>query len=402
MLRILRMWVAAWVSVLAIASAAPAFAGQCKTSQFSLDTDFPAGAMASCVTVAEDRIRIIIAPEDAPPINPSPWYAFRLTPIAPGESGMVAVEIDYPQYAHRYWPKVSTDNRIWDRLQPDAVQSLVKDDEGRTKRVLLKVRLSDIPVFIAGQELLTPQHYDDWFAMVEKHGDVRKWRLGLSAEKRPIDAITISARPGVQKEQVVLIGRQHPPELTGAIAHLVFTETLLEDSDLAKRYRERFETIVVPLVNPDGVVRGHWRHNTGGIDLNRDWGPFTQPETRLLRDVLVGIENDPNKDLRLFIDFHSTQKDVVYTIPDRFETDPPMLVTNWLKRYQDRMPGYEVVIEAGHNADRPVSKAYIYEAFGAPSATFELGDETDRKRIERIGREAAIAMMETLLKTEAP
>jgi hypothetical protein len=31
--------------------------------------------------------------------------------------------------------------------------------------------------------------------------------------------------------------------------------------------------------NPDGVDKGHWRLNDGGVDLNRDWGPFTQPET---------------------------------------------------------------------------------------------------------------------------
>ncbi|WOE75894.1 M14 family metallopeptidase [Alterisphingorhabdus coralli] len=402
MLRYLSLVITGLAAALVSAGVTPAYAGQCATSQFRLDSDFPAGAMAQCAVIGEDRIRVTIAPEDDPPINPSPWYAFRLNPIAPNDGGMVAVEIDYPQYAHRYWPKVSTDTEIWDRLSPESVVPLIKDDEGRTKRVLLKVQLSDIPVFIAGQELLTPEHYDEWFAKVEQHDDVRKWQVGLSAEQRAIDAITISARPGTQKEQVVLIGRQHPPELTGAIAHLVFTETLLADTELARRYRERFETIVVPMVNPDGVVHGHWRHNTGGVDLNRDWGPFTQPETRLMRDLLVGIENDPNKDLRLFLDFHSTQKDVVYTIPEEFETDPAMLVSNWLKRYQDRMPGYEVVIEAGHNADRPVSKAYIHETFGAPAATFELGDETDRKRVDRIGKEAAIAMMETLLQTEAP
>ena len=38
--------------------------------------------------------------------------------------------------------------------------------------------------------------------------------------------------------------------------------------------------IVYPLMNPDGVDEGHWRHNTGGIDLNRDWAHYNQPETR--------------------------------------------------------------------------------------------------------------------------
>jgi len=35
-----------------------------------------------------------------------------------------------------------------------------------------------------------------------------------------------------------------------------------------------------------------------------------------------------------------------------------------------------------------------------PAVTFEIGDETDRKLIARIGRQAALAMMETLLATD--
>jgi len=55
--------------------------------------------------------------------------------------------------------------------------------------------------------------------------------------------------------------------------------------------------------------------------------------------------------------------------------------------------------DARHDSARPVSKAYVY---GAPTVTFELGDETDRKLIDEIARNAAFAMMETLLDTKAP
>ena len=40
------------------------------------------------------------------------------------------------------------------------------------------------------------------------------------------------------------------------------------------------------VLKPDGVADGHWRHNDGGKDLNRDWGPFTQPETQAVAGVL--------------------------------------------------------------------------------------------------------------------
>ncbi|MEL7219337.1 MAG: peptidase M14, partial [Pseudomonadota bacterium] len=67
--------------------------------------------------------------------------------------------------------------------------------------------------------------------------------------------------------------------------------------------------------------------------------------------------------------------------------------------YQERMPGYEVTRDARHTAGRPISKAHTFDAYGAPGITFEIGDETDRILIKRIGRESAIAMMYTLLET---
>ena len=58
-----------------------------------------------------------------------------------------------------------------------------------------------------------------------------------------------------------MIGRQHPPEVTGAIAMHSFIDTVLADTDLARQFRDRFKLAIVPLMNPDGVAAGHWRHN---------------------------------------------------------------------------------------------------------------------------------------------
>ena len=67
---------------------------------------------------------------------------------------------------------------------------------------------------------------------------------------------------------------------------------------------------MIPNMNPDGVEHGFWRHNMGGIDLNRDWGPFTQPETVLVRDQLDRFVQTGSPQLSLFLDFHSTDRDV--------------------------------------------------------------------------------------------
>lgn len=366
----------------------------CQTEVATLDGAFPAGAYASCETRGEKSFQLTISPEDNGRINCSAWYSFRLTPQ---RKGRVSIELNYTKCGHRYWPKISTDGVNWDYVSPKRVIVTGEEDD---KLARFSVRLKNKPIFVAGQEILPPSAYDTWLGNVSKSPDARRWLLGKSAEGRDIPALTIADGVLKQRETVVLVGRQHPPEVTGALAMLPFVETLLGESDIAKRYRARFQTIVVPMLNPDGLMRGHWRHNTGGVDLNRDWGPFTQPETRLMQGIFQEIENDPDRHLRLMLDFHSTQRDIFYTIPDELPTDPPFFTRDWLARYQERMPDYEVNRDARHAEGRPISKAYVFDTYGVPGVTFELGDETDRKLIKRIGRESAIAMMETLLKTQ--
>src|SRR3546814_1987601 len=79
---------------------------------------------------------------------------------------------------------------------------------------------------------------------------------------------------------------------------MVFVDELAADSPLARDFRERTLVIVLPLLNPDGVVEGNWRGNINGQDLNRDWGPFTQSETRAVRDLLERELDDDGRRLR--------------------------------------------------------------------------------------------------------
>lgn len=375
------------------AQSATAVPPSCATSLAILDQDFDTGAFRSCETKGRDTFTLTIAPEDEGRINCSAWYAFRLTPQ---RRGTVTVELDYTTCGHRYWPKTSTDGRTWTRLPEDAVE-IVEEEDGDNAR--LTITLDDDPVFVAGQEILGPDRFAAWLRRLDNADFATLDLLGKSAQGRDIERLTIADPATTQRETVVLVGRQHPPEITGTLAMVPFVETLLEDTPLARAYRKRFETVVVPLLNPDGVVLGHWRHNTGGVDLNRDWGPFTQPETRLMDGILKGVATDTKRDLRAVIDFHSTGEDVFYTIPDDLPTDPELFTRKWLDLYQSRMPDYEVNRDARHEVGRPISKAHAYDTYGVPGVTFEIGDETDRTLIWRIGREAAIAMMVTMLES---
>lgn len=369
----------------------------CSTDTARIDKNFPTGAFAACEVEGDRRFSLTIAPEDEGDINCSAWYAFRVTPQ---RRTRITIELNYETCGHRYWPKTSTDGVNWTYMPQSRVD--IEGERGeRSARLSLRVKAGE-PVFVAAQEILPPSTYDAWLDGFEGRDYGVRSLLGKSAEQRDIELLTIAEPNADQRETVVLVGRQHPPEVTGALAMFAFVETIMAESELANAYRARFETLVVPLLNPDGVVRGYWRHNTGGVDLNRDWGLWTQPETSLMRDLLGQVEQDPARDLRVMIDFHSTNRDVFYTIPDELPTDPPLFTRDWLALYQERMSDYEVNRDARHTVGRPISKAYAFDAFGAPGITFEIGDETDRGLIQRIGRESAIAMMETMLSTAQP
>lgn len=52
----------------------------CASPLISVDAAFDGGNFHRCEFLAADTLLVEIHPEDPPPINPSAWYSFRLTP----------------------------------------------------------------------------------------------------------------------------------------------------------------------------------------------------------------------------------------------------------------------------------------------------------------------------------
>jgi predicted deacylase len=175
-----------------------------------------------------------------------------------------------------------------------------------------------------------------------------------------------------------------------------FVETIVGSDELAREFRDSFKVVIVPLVNPDGVAAGYWRHNVSGVDLNRDWGPFTQPETRAVRGELLKYRGGANPRMYLLLDFHSTHRDLFYVQTSEQPTQPADFAQRWLKALSLRVPRYTVrqVATAG---DKPTSTKWGYETFRVPSITYECGDNTDRVLLRRVARCAAEEMMTLLL-----
>ena len=351
----------------------------CVAGEFSVDDDFQGARRGDCRVTGESTVRLDIRREDENVSNRSPWFAFRLTPTAPG---VATVTLDYGDFEHRYVPKLSVDGLTWTPI--DAVET---GPEGRT--ATFDVSLDESPVFVSAQELLTPDLYDEWLEGLGATPSATVSLAGTSLEGRPISELVFD---GPSDEVVLLTGRQHPPEVSGAIAMFAFVDTLAADTELATEFRQRFDVIALPLMNPDGVVHGHWRHGAGGMDLNRDWGTFSQPETGIVKQLLDELDANGNR-LRYFLDFHSTNRNLFYTFPDDMLEDPRFFHT-WFARAGQRLPDYPFSNENAKPATVGVGKNYVNERYGIVAATYEVGDETDRD----IATAAAIVFAEEFMR----
>ena len=202
---------------------------------------------------------------------------------------------------------------------------------------------------------------------------------------------------------VVLIGRQHPVEVPGAIAMRAFVDEGLGTSDLAREFRERYMLLILPLINPDGVALGHARHNDGLQDLNRDWGPFTQPETQSVAALLEELDRAGIAP-RLMLDFHATKETdtmIFYTQMPDDGTSPKGFATTWLDRVDER-----VDFEFKHDPRPPSgldnTKNYFFSRYGIPAITYEIADELERDLIAEHTPVFARQMMRTMLEAPKP
>ena len=317
------------------------------------------------------------------PINGSPWYAFKLWTEKQQD---IYLSLKYSGYSHRYVPKLSNDGISWQAFDTTLI---VVDTIAKT--ATFRITVPTDTLWISAQELITSGYYRKWEDKIAALPFVKKKTIGRTSEGRPVNELWVSENEK-RKDFIVLIGRQHPPEVTGFFALKAFVETVLGDSETAKEFREKYNALIIPLVNPDGVDKGHWRHNIKGVDLNRDWVEFNQLEPRAITNTITQVvEHDHN--LKFFIDFHSTLMDVFYTLSlestitdeqneeeKKIARENHSLISKWLSNLQSRLPDYYVnIIDTLSKPDSPTSDRWVQRKFNAPALTYEVGDETDRE-----------------------
>lgn len=355
-----------------------------KEAGVRFNNDFPGARLNECTQTGDSEFRILICPENKP-VNDSAWYAFQ---VVANEPKTITVTLAYEGGKHRYKPETSFDGVKWTPLTTFT-------ENRQANEATLKLDVGMKPLTVAGQEMIGAKELNSWMSELAQKIFVKKSVVGKSILKQPIQQLEISESKDLN--YVFIVGRQHPPEITGSMALMPFTEALAGETPLAKEYRKHFRTIVIPLMNPDGVREGHWRHNMNGVDLNRDWKNFLQPETRAVRDAFVKLSQQKNARVFLLIDFHSTRSDRFYTVTDADKTFPENFNARWLGAIQQKFPDYKVRRDASYEPNGNTSKVWAYKQFGCPSITYELGDETDREQIRSVTSGAAEEMMRLLL-----
>lgn len=349
----------------------------CRTPSVTIAFDFDGAPPLACAITGERAFTLLVTPEHAPPINPSPWYAFRYE--ATGDAP-VEVTLRYLEGSHRYAPRLQVREGIWRELPvdrtADGAQALLRLPAGRG--------------LVAAQEVLTAADAAASLARWSRASGAPVFRLGTSHDGRPIEAIRLGRKDAPRL--VVLLGRQHPPEVTGAVAMEAFVDALAQQAHTLGDV----QVLVVPMMNPDGVARGHWRANRGAKDLNRDWGEFTQPETRAVKAWLDALPAGVRP--VLMIDFHSTARNLFYVQGDE-ETSPAQarFLAAWLGGKEQAFPGYPFALEKRNaNPGSGTAKNWFHAAYAIPAYTYEVGDKADREAARNAARALAAGMVEAL------
>jgi hypothetical protein len=350
------------------------------------------GARLNDVLVVNDTlIRVRINPENEP-INPSPWYAFKVWSDQPEKYW---IEFTYPEGGfHRYFPKISTEGSDFQNV--DSTRFKAESLLGkRPETAFLQVEISPDTLWIAAQDFVGTKDVTVWKEELLKLDFVERIKIGESTEGRTLEVLKIGEAD--DSKMLMVISMQHPPEIPGYLAMKAFVETICEDSPEARKFRSKYNLYVMPQMNPDGVANGHWRHNVGGIDLNRDWVNFNQPETRALSSFMENKVQESGGKFIFAADFHATWEDIFYTINEELEGNSPGLIPKLIKRSSKRIPGYNPNIRPTENNERSVtSNSYFFFVHGAESMTFEVGDNTPRELIRMKGEFTARELMRLL------
>lgn len=100
----------------------------------------------------------------------------------------------------------------------------------------------------------------------------------------PLDGVTNEWDSANDNPVLLLTSGVHGNEKTSCWGTALAVKYIVESQDEAAKYlRSNFEIHICPAVNPWGIAN-YRRQNANDVNINRDFGAFTSPEARAIRD----------------------------------------------------------------------------------------------------------------------
>ena len=201
-----------------------------------VSNEFSGARLNDFYQVNETTYTAVIEPENAP-INDSPWYSFK---IWSKRDQIIILNLTYKDGTHRYKPKISHDGNNWESIDTNTVFS-----DTRINSATVKLEITKDTLWISAQELITSNYYDNWIQQLLKKRFIRKGIIGQSSQGKPLYKLEIGKE--TSPNYIVIIGRNHPPEVTGFFALKSFVETIAGESEIAKEFRKIIQRLSFPL-----------------------------------------------------------------------------------------------------------------------------------------------------------
>ncbi|CAM1347136.1 M14 family metallopeptidase [Tenacibaculum crassostreae] len=355
-----------------------------KKSEVSFDSSFLSGKLDSVVKHTDNFYEVFIYPAFEP-VNQSPWFAFS---VASETKKQLTIKLNYGKYKHRYVPKISTDKKHW---KPINSTNLYIDSLGNATITIISTPQK---MFIAAQEIESTTDTYAWIDEILKEKSIKRTVIGKTVLKKDIYALEHDN--DTVKKSIVLIARQHPPEIPGgSIGFKAFYLFLISNDKLALAFRKKFNIYTIPLLNPDGVDAGNWRHNANGVDLNRDWIDFSQPETIAVKNF-INNKITEGKSINFAIDFHTSYSGPYMLVLDSVKNSTKnKIIPKWIENIQKES---DFIVEARpRSQELPYCYNYFINTFNCEAITYEEGDEIDRDLIKQRAQWYAKNLIKTLL-----
>ena len=133
--------------------------------------------------------------------------------------------------------------------------------------------------------------------------------IAKSKEGRNLDLLTITKADAdanlPETQPVVFISaRVHPGEVCSSFVVQGLIKFLVEESNEdANKLLDKYQFKIIPMLNPDGVARGHYRHDTTGTNLNRVYDNPSGKETPTIFAVKTLLDELKNK-IFFYADIH--------------------------------------------------------------------------------------------------